>query len=115
MLTPWMLDHVAGLGSSAALPAAQLRLDPLHQHLDAERLGHVVVGPHREADHLVGLLGLGREHDDRDLAGALAGAQLAADLQPVQAGSIRSSRIRSGRRVWAFRSPSWPSWATMVS
>ena len=34
---------------------------------------------------------------------------------PSRVGSMMSSRIRSGRSVWAFRSPSWPSWAGMVS
>ena len=71
--------------SAAALDAALQRLDPLQQHLDAERLGHVVVGPHREADDLVGLLGLGGQHEDRDVARALAGAQLAADFQAAHA------------------------------
>ena len=63
------------------LPAAQLFLDPLDQDLHAVGLGDVIVGAGREPDQLVGLLGLGRHHDDRDVAGARPLLQLAADLQ----------------------------------
>ena len=47
-----------------------------------ERLGEVVVGADLEADHLVGDLVPGREHDDRHLALL---ADLAADRQPIHA------------------------------
>ena len=46
-----------------------------------ERLGDVVVGPELEAEHLVDLLRLGREHDDRH--GRALRAQPLADLEPV--------------------------------
>jgi len=45
-----------------------------------ERLGHVVVGADVEAAHAVLLLAAGGQHDDRDLAGLGAGAELAAEL-----------------------------------
>ena len=65
------------------LAAAQLFLDPLDQDLHAVRLGDVVVSAGREADKLVRLFGLGRHHDDRDVTGALALLQLAADIKPA--------------------------------
>jgi len=108
-----MFDEVERF--TAGLEAALHGLDALQQHLDAERLGNIVVGPQRETDDLIGLLGLGAKDDNGDLARPFAGPQLAADLQAGQPGSIRSRITRSGSSVCALRSPSWPSWATMVS
>ena len=74
-------EHVAVV--VAAFAAPQQRANPLQQHLHAERLGHVVVGADREADHLVGLLGLRREHQHEHVARHRVGPQPAANLQAV--------------------------------
>src|SRR3712207_8759972 len=50
------------------LRPAQHGLDPRAELAHRERLGDVVVRPELEAEHLVELLGLGREHDDRHRA-----------------------------------------------
>src|SRR5688500_7065068 len=63
------------------LGTAQRRLDAAAELAHRERLGDVVVGADLEAEDLVDLVVLGREHDDRDLA---AGPQPAADLDPVE-------------------------------
>ena len=54
--------------SSVAAAAAQHRIDARDQLARGERLGHVVVGATIEAGDLVGLLGPGRQHDDRQVA-----------------------------------------------
>ena len=61
--------------------AAQRGLDAAAELAQRERLGDVVVGAELEAEDLVDLLGLGREHDDRDGA---ARPQAPADLEPVE-------------------------------
>src|SRR5205085_99702 len=48
--------------------------------------GDVVVGAKLEADDAVGFFSAGGEHDDGDLAGSGVFAQVAADLQAVNAG-----------------------------
>ena len=59
------------------------RLGARHELLWVKRLGEVVVCADLEADHLVGDLVSGREHDDRHLALL---ADLLADRQAVGAG-----------------------------
>ena len=77
----------ATIGSSVArspaqhLRSPQRRSDAAAELTDRERLGDVVVGAHLEAEHLVDLVVLGGEHDDRHLAAA---AHAPADLDPVQ-------------------------------
>jgi hypothetical protein len=75
-------------GWSAPVPgrhvrAAQRRLHPRAELAHGERLGDVVVGAQLQPDHLVDLLGLRREHDDRHRA---ARPQAPAHLQPVELG-----------------------------
>jgi hypothetical protein len=65
------------------LSAPERRPHAAAELTDRERLGDVVVGPHLEPEHLVDLVVLGREHDDRHLA---TGAQPATDLDPVDLG-----------------------------
>jgi hypothetical protein len=60
--------------------APQRRLDARAELAHGERLGDVVVRPELEAEHLVDLLGLRGEHDDRHRG---ARAQAAADLEAV--------------------------------
>ena len=50
-----LADHDVAVGV-ALLLAAEQGVDPLQQHLHAERLGDVVVGAHGEADQLVAFL-----------------------------------------------------------
>ena len=65
----------------AQLGAAQRGLDAAAELAHGERLGDVVVGAELEPEHLVDLLRLGGEHDDRHRR---ARAQPAADLEPVE-------------------------------
>ena len=69
------------------LRAAEERPDPGRQLAQAERLRHVVVGAELEADDLVELRVLGREHDDRH---ARLGADDPADLD---AGQLRQHQV----------------------
>ena len=75
-----MCEH-DGLGRALDPPVQGL--DPLQQHLDAERFRDVVVGAQGEADDLVGFLGLGGEHEDRYGSGRFARPKLPANVQPV--------------------------------
>ena len=70
-------------GRGAHRRAAQRRLDAAAELAHRERLGDVVVGAELEAEHLVDLLGLGRQHDDRHRA---RGAQPPAHLEAVEVG-----------------------------
>src|SRR5918994_93375 len=63
--------------------APQHRLDAAAELAHRERLRDVVVGAELEAEDLVDLLGLGREHDDRHRA---ARADLAAHVEAVHLG-----------------------------
>ena len=60
-------DHAAG---RRLLGALEDIADPQHELLGAEGLGEVVVCPHVEALDSLVELALGREHEDRDPAGA---------------------------------------------
>ena len=77
--------HDRGLGRARRRgPApAERRVDPGQELLDAEGLGHVVVGAQVERADLVGLGPAGRQHDDADV-GQLA--DVAAQLEPVGVG-----------------------------
>ena len=66
---------------AAHLGSAQRRLDAAGELAQRERLGDVVVGAQLQPHHLVDLLGLGRQHDDRHRAAA---AQPPADLEAVE-------------------------------
>ena len=59
----------------------QVAAHPRHQLLRIEGLGDVVVRTHRESEHLVGVLALGAEHDDRQVAPL---PQLHHRRQPVE-------------------------------
>ena len=69
-------------GAAAVVERARSedRPDPGDELARAERLGEVVVGPDREADQFVDLLGLRGQHDD---VGVAERADLAADLDAV--------------------------------
>ena len=73
-----MLDDLGRLGGHVDAPLQ--RLDPLHQHLHAERLGDIVIRAHGKTHDLIRFLGLGGEHEDGHAARTFAGAQLAANL-----------------------------------
>ena len=75
-----LLVVVLGLGHPGA---PQRGLHARAELAHRERLGDVVVGPELEPEHLVDLLRLGGEHDDRD--GRALRAQALADLEPVHA------------------------------
>ena len=82
----------SGVGSSrgrggARRGAAQDRADAGGHLAGAEGLDDVVVGAQLEADHAVGLVAAGGEHDDRDLRVA---ADLAAD---VEAGAVGKHEV----------------------
>src|SRR5205085_8224151 len=67
---------LAAVAVRAQVGTAQHRLHAAAELAHRERLGDVVVCAELEAEHLVELLGLGREHDDWDRG---ARAELAAD------------------------------------
>ena len=75
---------------------AQDRLDPQDQLPGGEGLDHVVVGAELQADDAVHLLGLGGEHEDRDVAHRDALLQQPADLQAVHAGQhqVEDDQVR---------------------
>ena len=77
------LDHV--VGELRRAPAHD-RLDPRQQLAGGERLGDVVVGAGLERGDLVLLLGARRQQHDRDVLGALVGAQ------PPREGQARDAR-----------------------
>src|SRR5258706_6753116 len=59
------------------------------QLFQAERLHHVVVGPHLEAEDAVHLVGAGRHNDDGDVGGHLLAPDHPADLQAVHARQVQ--------------------------
>ena len=71
-------------GRRAPRRAAHQRAHPRHELVRAERLRQVVVGADLEADDAVGLLGTGREHDDRNRRRLVrSAADETADLEAV--------------------------------
>jgi hypothetical protein len=81
---PEHLDRALGVLVGLGHPGApQRRLHARAELAHRERLGDVVVGAELEPEDLVDLLGLGREHDDRDRR---AGPQAAAHLEAVHPG-----------------------------
>ena len=74
----------------------QLAAHPGHQLLGVEGLGHIVVRPHGQAQHLVGVLALGGQDDDGQVA-------LLPDLhhrrQPVQLGHHHVDEDQAQGRV----------------
>ncbi len=73
-------QSIRALASLGTRGTAQHRLDAGDQLAWPERLGHVVVGTHRQTDQGVELLGSGREQDHGNLRG---GPQPAQHLDPV--------------------------------
>ena len=59
---------------------------PRHQFARRERLDQIVVGTGIEAADPIGLLAARGQHDDRQIPGPGAPAQLAAHLQPGSVG-----------------------------
>ena len=58
--------RAAALAADLGAPPPPQRRADARDHLDdGERLGHVIVGAERQRQHLVALLILGRQHDDR--------------------------------------------------
>ena len=77
------VDRDIGLGLLLGSMTTQEGFDSGGENPWAEWLGDVVVGsPIKACDH-VALLALGREHDDRHLAGAGVSLESPANLQPV--------------------------------
>ena len=84
-----------------------MRADAREQLLDREGLGHVVRGAGVEARDLVGHLGAGREHDDRQRRLDRCGSPRGSRGRCGRAASRRGSRGR-GRSPTARRPPSTP-------
>ena len=87
--------------------AAQHRAQPGQQLARAEGLGHVVVGAELEADHAVGLVALGGEHEDGDAA-LVADAPAAPRGRPCP-GIITSSSTASKAPASSAWRPLGPS------
>ena len=92
------------VGRGPAGPAQQ-RPQPGDQLLHAERLGHVVVGAHAEADEQIRLRVPRGEHEHRHVAIAL---DLLADLQPVHAREHQVEHHRVGPQRPAQLDPARP-------
>ena len=75
---------VPGSGFLDRIHPADDRFDACHQFPQTEGFGDVVVCPQLQPEHLVKLLGLGREHQDRQLFFGLP--DTFADLDPAQFG-----------------------------
>ena len=93
--------------SAGAPLVAQAGPDPGEQLLEAERLGHVVVGAAVETGDRVGDVVAGGEDDDRHALAARA--QLAQHPRPSWPGSPRSSSSRSKSSSRASAGASAPS------
>ena len=75
-----------GVGTALGLPlsaVAQGGPDPGHQLHHPEGLGHIVIRPLVQTQHLVILRALGGEQDDRQGPGDRQGAQALEHLEPV--------------------------------
>ena len=79
--------------------AAQQRLDARQQLARLERLGQVVVGAELEADDAVHRLAARGEHQQRQVARARVGAQLAAEVEAVAVGQhqVEHQRVVAAR------------------
>ena len=77
--------HAEPIRGGGGARASQHGADPRQQLAGVEGLGEVVVRSHFEADHLVHVLALGREHDDGQPGPLGRRADLAADLEAVHA------------------------------
>ena len=62
---PAVMRALARLLAAALRARRRMRLDAREQHARLHRLHHVVVGAHLEAEHLVDVLALGGEDQDR--------------------------------------------------
>ncbi|MNF66341.1 hypothetical protein D3C84_481310 [compost metagenome] len=89
-------QHLAGRTLLAETGAAQQGLDARQQLARAERLAQVVVGAQLQADHPVGLVGAGGEHDHRHRGEALVLAHPAAQAETVLVGQhhIENHQVR---------------------
>ena len=96
---PQLPDLDDGLGRVGSAP--QRRAQTREHLVDAERLGHVVVGSGVERRHLLALVADRGEDDHRDVAPA---PQLPAMSVPVPSGSRRSRMTASGGRMAASAS-----------
>ena len=97
----------AGAALGGAAVRAQHGLHAADQLGDRERLGHVVVGAGLEADDLVELGVLRREHQDVRVA---EGAHAAADLDAVDVGQadVEDDQVERGAAA-AARTAASPS------
>ena len=82
----------------------QLRIDSREQFARRKRLGQVVVRPRGESLHHGLFPSTGRQHDDRNAAGASVGAQRTKQTETIQPGIMTSVMIRSGGRSRAAAS-----------
>ena len=94
--------------SRRPLLAAQQSLGPCDELAHRERLGHVVVGAHAEADQHVGLVVAGGQHEHRHRTFRL---DASAHLEPVQTrehdiqdDDVRTQRARHGDPAVAVES-----------
>jgi len=105
------LDDVVGeLGGAAP----HHRLDARQKLAGRERLGDIVVRAALEAHDRVLLLRAGGQHDDRDILGALIGAQLAREIHsrrtrqhPVEENEVRQDLPDQRLGLRNVRSPQY--------
>jgi len=79
-------DHLRALHLRGGNRPAEDCLDSQHELPRTERLGHVVVGPHLEADHTIDLVGSSREHDHWQTDGLRFPPQAPADFEARDVG-----------------------------
>ena len=91
------VDRRLQFGLCVSLLASQQRLDAGRQHPRTERLGDVIVGAAVQPRHHVALFPLGRQHDDRNVAGLGIALEPAADLEAVHRGQHPVEHDQVGR------------------
>src|SRR5256885_12995431 len=87
----------------ALAPPAQHRLQPCRQRPGPERLRQKVVRAQLEYPHLVVLVALRGEHDDRDIGGRGARAPMGQHAVAIEPGQDRkSTRLNSSHLVISY-------------
>ena len=79
--------------------AAQQRFDSLDQRFHFERLGHVVVGTHVEADNFIDLFRASGQHENGDLTRPGIATKLAADFQAFDDGEHQIEQNQVGQQA----------------
>ncbi len=92
-------DQGADDDAAGRLPAVrppQDGVDAGDELFDREGLGDIIVGAELQSDDFIGLVPLGRQHDDRERGQRLRPPDLAANLEAVDLGEHEVEQEESG-------------------